>query len=128
MDIFGFYPQTVQGADILATAGSQKHRVLIPDWFEGEPADYSWYPPTDDDKKKKLGDFFGKNPPTRVAPLAPGFIKAAGEKYPSVKSWAILGVCSPPLIPHLQPEPKPESQPLHLPGPPIPQLFNRPPN
>lgn len=92
MDIFGFFPQTVQGADILATSGKQKHRVLIPDWFEGEPADYSWYPPTTDEHKKKLGEFFGKNPPTRVAPLVPGFIKAAEEKYPSVKSWAILGV------------------------------------
>lgn len=93
MDIFGFFPQTVQGADILATSGKQKHRVLIPDWFEGEPADYSWYPPTTDEHKKKLGEFFGKNPPTRVAPLVPGFIKAAEEKYPSVKSWAILGYC-----------------------------------
>lgn len=50
------------------------------------------YPPTDDDKKQKLGAFFGKNPPTRVAPLVPDYIKAASAKYPSIKSWAILGV------------------------------------
>ena len=56
------------------------------------------YPPTDDDKKQKLGAFFGKNPPTRVAPLVPDYIKAASAKYPSIKSWSIIGVRLPPLL------------------------------
>ena len=57
------------------------------------------YPPTDDDKKQKLGAFFGKNPPTRIAPLVPDYIKAASAKYPSIKSWAIVGVrSSPPTL------------------------------
>lgn len=42
MDIFGFFEQTLQGADILASHGKEKYRVLIPDWFEGSPADISW--------------------------------------------------------------------------------------
>lgn len=36
-DIFGFFDQTVQGADILATSDKQKYKVYIPDWFHGKP-------------------------------------------------------------------------------------------
>lgn len=43
MDIFGFFEQTLQGADILSSNGAEKYRVVVPDWFEGEPADISWY-------------------------------------------------------------------------------------
>ena len=42
MDIFGFFEQTLQGADILSSSGAEKYRVVVPDWFEGEPADISW--------------------------------------------------------------------------------------
>lgn len=42
-DIFGYFPQTIQGADILATSGKDHHyQVFIPDFFEGKPADISW--------------------------------------------------------------------------------------
>ena len=41
-DIFGYFPQTLQGADILATSDKQKYRVFIPDWFKGTPADIAW--------------------------------------------------------------------------------------
>ena len=46
MDIFGFFEQTLQGADILSSRGAEKYRVLIPDWFEGSPADISWCVPS----------------------------------------------------------------------------------
>lgn len=37
-DIFGYYPQTLQGADILSTSDSkQKYQVFMPDWFQGAP-------------------------------------------------------------------------------------------
>lgn len=92
-DIFGFFPQTIQGADILSSLGKEKYRVLIPDWFEGSPADISWYPPTDADKKQKLGAFFKKNPPPKVAGQVPDYVKAVSEKYPGIKTWAIMGFC-----------------------------------
>lgn len=92
-DIFGYFPQTLQGADILSTSHAEKHRVLIPDWFEGEPCPIEWYPPTDEEKQKNLGAFFGKNPPPKVAGQIPDYIKAAKAKYPSVTDWAILGYC-----------------------------------
>jgi hypothetical protein len=42
-DIFGYYPQTLQGADILSTSGKDDgYKVFIPDWFEGKYADISW--------------------------------------------------------------------------------------
>lgn len=92
-DIFGYFPQTLQGADILATSADQKHRVFIPDWFEGEPCPIEWYPPNTEDKQKKLGGFFEKNPPPKVAGQVPPYIKAAKEKYPEITEWAILGYC-----------------------------------
>jgi hypothetical protein len=37
-DIFGFFPQTLQGADILSSSDAkQKYQVFMPDWFKGEP-------------------------------------------------------------------------------------------
>ena len=45
-DIFGFFPQTIQGADILAYGDKEnQYQVFMPDFFEGSPADISWYPP-----------------------------------------------------------------------------------
>lgn len=58
-DIFGFFPQTLQGADILAYGDKEReYQVFMPDFFDGKPADISWYPPDTDDKGKKLGEFF----------------------------------------------------------------------
>lgn len=37
-DIFGYFDQTLQGADILAFSDAhQKYKVFIPDWFKGSP-------------------------------------------------------------------------------------------
>jgi dienelactone hydrolase len=93
-DIFGFYPQTLQGADILSTSNDhQKYLVFVPDFFEGKPADISWYPPDNEDKKKKLGEFFsGVAAPPKNAAKVPDLVKAIGEKYSGIKSWGILGV------------------------------------
>lgn len=92
-DIFGFYPQTLQGADILATSDhSQQYKVFIPDWFNGEPAPLSWFPPDTEEKKKNLSAFFQKNSPPSVAAKVPDYVNAVSAKYPEIKSWAILGV------------------------------------
>ncbi|ODQ54562.1 dienelactone hydrolase [Saitoella complicata NRRL Y-17804] len=55
-DIFGFHPQTKQGADILATAG---FKVYMPDFFRGSPFPASYYPPDTKEKKDALQKFFG---------------------------------------------------------------------
>ncbi|KAI0522191.1 hypothetical protein F5B22DRAFT_463577 [Xylaria bambusicola] len=92
-DIFGYYPQTLQGADIMALSGTTKYKVFIPDWFKGDPADLSWFPPDNEEKQQKLGAFFQKHPPPSVASRVPGYVKALSEKYPEIKEWAILGFC-----------------------------------
>jgi dienelactone hydrolase len=92
-DIFGYFEQTIQGADILATSQHQKYKVFIPDWFKGEPAPIEWYPPNTPQKQKDLGAWFGKNPPAGVAGRLPDLVKALEAKNPSIKSWGILGFC-----------------------------------
>ncbi|KAI0172876.1 Alpha/Beta hydrolase protein [Hypoxylon sp. FL1284] len=93
-DIFGFYPQTLQGADILATSDhSRSYRVFMPDWFVGEPCPIEWFPPNTEEKQKNLGGFFQKNPPPSVAAKVPGYVEAVSAKYPEIKSWAIMGFC-----------------------------------
>ncbi|EPT04432.1 hypothetical protein FOMPIDRAFT_1113931 [Fomitopsis schrenkii] len=69
-DIFGFKPQTQQGADILAE--KLNAHVLMPDFFE--PAD-AWpqdkFPPQTDEEKAKLQQFFGgaASPPNGATKL-----------------------------------------------------------
>ncbi|KAI8624894.1 alpha/beta-hydrolase [Xylariaceae sp. FL1651] len=92
-DIFGYYPQTLQGADIIATSDATKYKVFIPDWFKGDPCPIEWFPPDNEEKQKKLGGFFQKNSPPSVAAKVPDYQKAVSEKYPEIKEWAILGFC-----------------------------------
>lgn len=93
-DIFGYFPQTLQGADILATSDdAQKYRVFIPDWFEGAPFPISKFPPDTPEKQKELGEFFGKYSPPSVAAKVPEYLKAVAAKNPQIKSWALLGFC-----------------------------------
>ncbi|KAL8790928.1 MAG: hypothetical protein Q9213_000353 [Squamulea squamosa] len=93
-DIFGYFDQTLQGADILATSDEhQQYKVFIPDWFEGKPVPSEWYPPDTEEKQKKLGEWFGNNDPHGVATALPGHVKAIQAAYPSIESWGILGYC-----------------------------------
>ncbi|KAL3466849.1 Alpha/Beta hydrolase protein [Aspergillus heterothallicus] len=89
-DIFGFFPQTLQGADILSTSSATKYRVFMPDFFEGSPADITWFPPQTAEHKQKLGDFFNTKaaPPATLAKI-PGVVSEAGQ----FDSWSILGYC-----------------------------------
>ena len=99
MDIFGFFPQSLQGADILSTSDKhESYTVFMPDWFEGEPADISIFPPDTKEKGEKLGAFFANQgaPPKTVARV-PGMVKALNAKYPSIKTWGVVGVCSIPV-------------------------------
>ncbi|KAB8336769.1 hypothetical protein FH972_021078 [Carpinus fangiana] len=94
-DIFGFFPQTLQGADILATSDKDNdYQVFIPDFFEGNPADISWYPPDTDDKGKKLGNFFETTgaPPKAVARV-PKLVDEIQKAHPEITTWGILGFC-----------------------------------
>ncbi|KIW86565.1 hypothetical protein Z517_01963 [Fonsecaea pedrosoi CBS 271.37] len=94
-DIFGFFPQTLQGADLIAYADKDhQYQVYMPDFFDGEPADISWYPPDTEEKGKKLGEFFqtAAAPPKTVARLNK-VMEELQAKNPGVKSWGVLGYC-----------------------------------
>jgi len=45
LDIFGFHNSTFQGTDILSNA--LKARIIMPDFFKGNPWDGNNYPPPD---------------------------------------------------------------------------------
>jgi len=93
-DIFGFFPQTFQGADILATGDKDKPRqVFMPDFFDGKPADISWYPPDNDEKGKKLGEFFNTQAaPPKTLERIPKVLKAL-EKSHGITEWGVVGYC-----------------------------------
>ncbi|KAH7316480.1 Alpha/Beta hydrolase protein [Stachybotrys elegans] len=93
-DIFGFFDQTIQGADILAYSDHhQKYKIYMPDWFGGKPCPIEIFPPDTDEKKKQLGEFFGTFPPPKVAGQVPDFVTAVKEKNPSIEKFGILGYC-----------------------------------
>ncbi|KAJ9623037.1 hypothetical protein H2203_005969 [Taxawa tesnikishii (nom. ined.)] len=82
-DIFGFFPQTIQGADILAHADKEhQYQVFMPDFFEGKPVPIDWYPPDTKEKGEKLGEFFS----TTV-------IKEINSQYSNIQDWGIVGFC-----------------------------------
>lgn len=99
-DIFGFSPQVLQGADILAHAhpndGKHQYRVFVPDFFYGKPLPHSTFPPDTDEKKKAMGDFFAG--PAEVGATSGkvgGLIKKIGgmEEGKGVEKWGGLGMC-----------------------------------
>jgi dienelactone hydrolase len=94
-DIFGFFPQTIQGADILAHSDKeQPYQVFMPDWFEGSPADISWYPPDNEEKGKKLGEFFQTSAaPPKTLSRIPKVVEEIKKNNSAITSWGILGYC-----------------------------------
>lgn len=66
----------------------------MPDFFEGSPADISWYPPDTEEKGKKLGEFFS-NPaaPPKTVKRALELAAAIKKEYTGLESLAVIGYC-----------------------------------
>jgi dienelactone hydrolase len=93
-DVFGYFEQTVQGADILAEGDeNHKYKVFIPDWFKGEPLDIGCVPTDTPEKKEKLMDFITKHKPASVASQLPDVVKALSAANPQITSWGVVGYC-----------------------------------
>ncbi|KAF4124772.1 Dienelactone hydrolase [Geosmithia morbida] len=93
-DIFGYFEQTLQGADILAYSDDkQKYKVYMPDWFHGKPFPISSFPPDNEEKQKALGKFFETYPPPKVAGQIPPYVDAIKAKDSSITSFGIVGYC-----------------------------------
>ena len=88
-DIFGYTPQTLQGADIIAKAGN--YLVIMPDFFRGKPAQASWYASDSPENAKKKADFMG------FLSLFQNEIKSlfghAHKTFPRVSDWGAIGYC-----------------------------------
>ncbi|RXW23830.1 hypothetical protein EST38_g2024 [Candolleomyces aberdarensis] len=90
-DIFGFFPQTQQGADIVAS--NLNTTVYMPDFFEpNEAFPSSKYPPKTDQDKADIQAFFGgtASPPKAIAKLTKfgNYLKSQGAK-----NVGIYGFC-----------------------------------
>jgi dienelactone hydrolase len=93
-DIFGFFPQIIQGADILAYSDeAHPKQVFMPAFFGDNPADISWYPPDTDEKGKKLGAWFETAAPPKHLPKVPSILEAAEKLNSNIKSWGVIGYC-----------------------------------
>jgi len=94
-DIFGFFSQTLQGADILAHADKEhQYQVVMPDFFHGHPADISWYPPDTKEKGEKLGQFFQTSAaPPKTLERIPKVLEQVQSQRPDIKEWGIVGFC-----------------------------------
>ncbi|KAI0449518.1 Alpha/Beta hydrolase protein [Xylaria acuta] len=90
-DIFGFFPQILQGADILATGGSTQ--VFMPDFFNGNPAKMDWYPPLNDEHKAILSEWFKGAQWSIHKPKLPGILQEAAKINSNIKAWGIMGYC-----------------------------------
>ncbi|CZR63975.1 related to hydrolase related to dienelactone hydrolase [Phialocephala subalpina] len=92
-DIFGYFPQTIQGADILSTSDEgHQYQVFMPDFFEGNPCDIAWYPPVNEEQKQGLYGWFPSHTPAIAIPRIPQILAAVEAKY-GKKTWAGLGFC-----------------------------------
>ncbi|KAL9122896.1 MAG: hypothetical protein Q9187_000547 [Circinaria calcarea] len=94
-DIFGFAPQLLQGADILATHGKTPYQVFVPDFLNGQYADHTWFPTDTAEKGQALGAYFqGPAAPGPAAAKVPTLVKEITEKSGGkIKKWASVGMC-----------------------------------
>ncbi|KAF2425266.1 hypothetical protein EJ08DRAFT_689420 [Tothia fuscella] len=96
-DVFGMFPQTIRGADILAAktaeVSGKKTKVFMPDFFP-EPADITQYPPDTPEKVEYINNFFNQHAsPKTIIPKIPGLMKSMAEKTSTIQSWGIHGHC-----------------------------------
>ncbi|KAG9024717.1 hypothetical protein FRB95_011156 [Tulasnella sp. JGI-2019a] len=89
-DIFAFFPQTVQGADILAA--STQSLVLMPDFFRGASIDPSVYPPKNEEDRQVIMNFVKTtaNPQEKLGETTV-IVKALHKE--GRKKLGVLGYC-----------------------------------
>ncbi|KGO40374.1 Dienelactone hydrolase [Penicillium expansum] len=91
-DIFGLYPQTKQGAALLAK--ELDCLVIIPDFFNGEAANIEWVGMDTAEKRDNMMGFFANkaSPEKNLATLY-SVTNETKSLYATVEKWAVLGLC-----------------------------------
>ena len=95
-DVFGYFPQTQQGADMVSaalTSAGEPTVVIMPDFFHGNFVPLEWYPPDTDEKRAGVAAWFKTALPPLHIPKVPGIVAAAEQAFPRVKTWGVLGYC-----------------------------------
>ena len=66
----------------------------MPDFFFGKPIPLSEYPPDTEEKRQRIGAFFGGPAnPSETAKKVPGLVKEIEKKFEGIQKWASLGMC-----------------------------------
>lgn len=66
----------------------------MPDFFEGSPADISWYPPDTKEKGEKLGQFFQTTAaPPKAVERVHKVVREIQDRYTDIESWGVVGFC-----------------------------------
>lgn len=94
-DIFGYFPQTVQGADILAYSNSENPSIVfMPDFLKGNTAQMAWFPPDTDEKKAASGAWMKDTlDAAGHSALFEETLQAATSAHPEITSWGVIGYC-----------------------------------
>jgi dienelactone hydrolase len=99
-DVFGYYIQSLKGADILAYNYDQQSdnagefQVFMPDFFGDHPQDLQNFPPKTPKQFKAISDFMnGHGYPPKTVPLIAPIMVDIQKMHPEIESWAILGFC-----------------------------------
>ncbi|MCJ1323998.1 hypothetical protein MMC10_000660 [Thelotrema lepadinum] len=92
-DVFGFAPQTIQGADLLSHV-KDGSAVYVPDFLRGSYVDPSWLPPDTEEKQKAFGAFFsGPANPGAAIEAIHGLVEAIRADNGPQTKLAALGLC-----------------------------------
>jgi dienelactone hydrolase len=65
----------------------------MPDFFDNNCADISWYPPDTKEKGEKLGAWFENAAPPKHLPRVKKLVEEAEKMNPKIKSWGVIGYC-----------------------------------
>ncbi|KAL2218203.1 putative dienelactone hydrolase [Thermoascus aurantiacus ATCC 26904] len=91
-DIFGYYPQTLLGADRLAQ--HLDALTLVPDLFEGTQGDINWLSMEPAERMQAVQKFLTEvAEPKKNAEKLVAIVTECKKKYPSIEKWGVLGLC-----------------------------------